>query len=454
MITSESEATTTCDGYDGKTTRCHENCTLSTQTNEPKTNGPVVMKASTEQSSRTKVMTNVTRSHQIPKEILEDTSLNSLIKATLPENYSFEVHKIIWRIRNLGCKKVGLQFPEGLFIFSIPLTRILESFTEAKVITFGDVTYGACCVDDYTAVSLGCDLLVHFAHSCLVNITNMTQSLKMLYVFVEVKFDIWHLVNSLKQNLTPGTRLAMASTVQFLSSIHSVKKELDKTFTVSIPQSKGLSKGEVLGCTASKIKEEIDHLIFVADGRFHLEAVMIANPNIDSFLRYNPYNKELTRERYDFDRMVKMRTKAIAVTTQVLSSGGVIGFLLGSLGRQGSLKVYNTLRKRVMDRNPKLQVVNFVIPEISPAFLNAFGSAVDAWVQVACPRLSIDWGEGFVDKPLLTPFELSVALDTVPKRVNLLEGAKEYPMDFYARDSLGDWTPNHDCSLNCSCSNG
>ena len=32
----------------------------------------------------------------------------------------------------------------------------------------GDVTYGACCVDDYTAASLGADFLVHYGHSCLV----------------------------------------------------------------------------------------------------------------------------------------------------------------------------------------------------------------------------------------------------------------------------------------------
>lgn len=31
----------------------------------------------------------------------------------------------------------------------------------------GDVTYGACCIDDYTAVALGCDMLVHYGHSCL-----------------------------------------------------------------------------------------------------------------------------------------------------------------------------------------------------------------------------------------------------------------------------------------------
>jgi len=31
----------------------------------------------------------------------------------------------------------------------------------------GDVTYGACCIDDYSAVALDCDMLVHYGHSCL-----------------------------------------------------------------------------------------------------------------------------------------------------------------------------------------------------------------------------------------------------------------------------------------------
>ena len=31
----------------------------------------------------------------------------------------------------------------------------------------GDVTYGACCVDDFTARALGADFLVHYGLSCL-----------------------------------------------------------------------------------------------------------------------------------------------------------------------------------------------------------------------------------------------------------------------------------------------
>jgi diphthamide biosynthesis enzyme Dph1/Dph2-like protein len=43
----------------------------------------------------------------------------------------------------------------------------LPRFTDALTVIMGDVTYGACCVDDYTAVALGCDMLVHYGHSCL-----------------------------------------------------------------------------------------------------------------------------------------------------------------------------------------------------------------------------------------------------------------------------------------------
>jgi 2-(3-amino-3-carboxypropyl)histidine synthase len=41
-----------------------------------------------------------------------------------------------------------------------------------------------------------------------------------------------------------------------------------------------------------------DALVFVADGRFHLEAIMIANPGLPAY-RYDPYGRDLIREQYD-----------------------------------------------------------------------------------------------------------------------------------------------------------
>jgi diphthamide biosynthesis enzyme Dph1/Dph2-like protein len=55
--------------------------------------------------------------------------------------------------------------------------------------------------------------------------------------------------------------------------------------------------GETLGCT-SPILPESDALVFVADGRFHLEAAMIQNPTVPAY-RYDPYGKVLSAEGYD-----------------------------------------------------------------------------------------------------------------------------------------------------------
>ena len=40
---------------------------------------------------------------------------------------------------------------------------------------------------------------------------------------------------------------------------------------------------QVLGCTAPVVPPDTDAVVFVADGRFHLEAIMIANPAIPAF---------------------------------------------------------------------------------------------------------------------------------------------------------------------------
>lgn len=108
----------------------------------------------------------------------------------LPWNYNFEIHKTIWRIRQAASRRVALQFPEGLLLYACVISDIIERFTGADTIILGDVTYGACCVDDLTALALGADFMVHYGHSCLIPIDVTT--IKMLYVFVDIAIDVTH----------------------------------------------------------------------------------------------------------------------------------------------------------------------------------------------------------------------------------------------------------------------
>jgi len=104
----------------------------------------------------------------------------------------------------------------------------------------------------------------------------------------------------------------------------------------------------------------------------------------------------------------------------------------------------------LLEREGK-EVVLLALSEIFPGKLALMGD-VGAWVQVACPRLSIDWGYAF-ERPLLSPYEALVALgareagwmgdgedDTEAVRTGKSDGEGVYPMDFYAREGLGRTT--------------
>ncbi|XP_043188479.1 2-(3-amino-3-carboxypropyl)histidine synthase subunit 1-like isoform X1 [Amphibalanus amphitrite] len=384
--------------------------------------GAVVVSA---QKNRKVITGGIRTANKIPESILNDAELNDAIKV-LPQNYNFEIHKTVWKIKQLDAKCVALQFPEGLLVFSLTIADILERFTGAETLVMGDVTYGACCVDDFSARALGADLMVHYGHSCLIPVDQT--SIKMLYVFVDIKIDAVHFIETLKYNFKADRRLALVSTVQFVATLQSVAAELRTDgYQVTVPQIRPLSPGEILGCTSPRL-QEIDDLVYLGDGRFHLESAMIANPSV-TFYRYDPYSKVFSQEYYDQPRMVAAREAAVTRA----GSAATFGVILGTLGRQGSPRVMQHLQDRLKERGARQ--VTVLLSEVFPDKLRLMPQ-VDAWMQTSCPRLSIDWGTAF-DRPLLTPYEASVVLNQVAWR------GLQYPMDFYAADSLGPWTPNH-----------
>lgn len=189
----------------------------------------VVVKAKTERKvfrPSAKVM------NKVPDEITNDPELIAAIQS-LPPNYNFELPKTIWRLRQMQAKRVALQMPEGLTMFAVQLCDIIETFTGADTVIMGDVTYGACCVDDFTAKALGVDLLVHYGHSCLVPV-DQTEGVKVLYVFVDIKIDAIHLIETVKLNFTKQQRLLFVSTVQFVTTLQGLINKLKTDGLVAI----------------------------------------------------------------------------------------------------------------------------------------------------------------------------------------------------------------------------
>jgi len=375
----------------------------------------------------------------------------------------------------------------------------------------GDVTYGACCIDDYTARALGCDLLVHYGHSCLVPV-DTTKGIKTLYVFVTIGIDVEHLIATVERNFQSGKRIALVGTIQFNSTLHAIVPRLRSLgYDPILPRSAPLSAGEILGCTAPSLTAssllsskpdpkstttptttssashpatDADLILYVGDGRFHLESILIASPTLRSHTyRYDPYARRLTHETYEHTEMHSLRRSAIRAarltTTPTRPSSTPMppvprtwALILGTLGRQGNPHTLELIKAHLT----RLQVpwITLLLSEVTPQKLALMSADVGVWVQIACPRLSIDWGYAF-ERPLLSPYEACVALDIkegsgwsavgegqerereqdgmvvtddgigfgVRKeneeklKARMEEEVGLYPMDFYAKEGLG-----------------
>jgi len=249
---------------------------------------------------------------KVPSEILDNRELNEALRVALPGNYNFEVHKTLWRIQTENAKHVALQLPEGLLIFAPEIAEILRHFGGCMVTILGDVTYGGCCIDDVTAKFIEADFLVHYGHSCLVPVDHV--SVRCMYVFVDVLFDVYHFVESVKLNVPlralpniveseepqqpPAKRIALLGTIQYSRALHEACELLSEHFgssNVIIPRESPLTSGEVLGCTSPTLitgdERDCEICIFVSDGRFHLESAMIQNPSV-FFLQIRPVFEE------------------------------------------------------------------------------------------------------------------------------------------------------------------
>jgi len=345
----------------------------------------------------------------------------------LPARYTFEIPRTIQRIRKLSAKHVGLQFPDGLTLYATAIASILSEFTGVEVTILGDVVYGACCIDDLTSKQIGLDLSVHYGHSCLIP-TDQTVVTTM-YVFVDVAFSVDHFVETVELNVAPGSRVAILGTIQFAKAFPAAKALLEaRKYVVDIPRCKPLSPGEVLGCTSPTLDLATDFVLFVADGRFHLESVMMQNIALSEagkFLRYDPYTGRMTKEAFRHDWLRDARREQL----KLAKAAKTIGLVLGTLGRQGSVGVLEAIADLLDARG--IAHVTLLVSEISPQKLGRFGDSIDAFVQIACPRLSTDWG-GAYPKPVLSSFEAFNLWST--------EGQTEdHPMDYYDNRG-GPWS--------------
>jgi 2-(3-amino-3-carboxypropyl)histidine synthase len=314
------------------------------------------------------------------------------------KGFDFEEERIKQEIVKLGAKRVLLQLPEGLKPEGPSLAKLVEK-TGALPIISADPCYGACDLATAEAERLGVDLIIHFGHAKLVR----HEHVPTVYVEARATVTVAEAVEKSVPLLSKYGKIGLATTVQHVQTLDEAREILVRAGKTVVVGDAGrvTYSGQVMGCDYSNVRSvanDVEAFLFIGGGRFH--ALGIALSTSKPTIIADPYENRAYSIDEEAQKILKQRWASVQEAEHAKTFGVLIGLKLGQKRLEEALKV-----KEIAEKNGKTAFL-LAIREILPEALMEFPS-VDAYVNTACPRISLDAPSKFL-KPVLTVNEFMV----------------------------------------------
>jgi 2-(3-amino-3-carboxypropyl)histidine synthase len=314
------------------------------------------------------------------------------------KGFDFEEERIKQEIARLNAKRVLLQLPEGLKPEAPRLAKIVEKAGALPIVS-ADPCYGACDLATSEAENLGVDLVVHFGHAKLLK----HEKVPTLYLEARATVTVDSAVEKSLPLLTHYNKIGLATTVQHVQTLDAVREILVRAGKAVVVGDAGrlIYPGQVIGCDYSNVKSiaaEVDAFLFVGGGKFHALGVALATskPTVVA----DPYDRSAYSVDVEAQKIVKQRYATIQEAGHAKSFGVLISLKPGQKRVDEALSIKEAVEK--MGKTACLFAIREVLPEALMEF-----PTVDAYVNTACPRISLDDASKF-PKPVLTVNEFMV----------------------------------------------
>lgn len=321
--------------------------------------------------------------------------------------------KIFDEIKKRRPASVALNGPDGILPkIQQTASNIMKRFGIPAYV-LADTTWGSCDLNSNGAKILGTEVLFNIGHT--ISMKTMGDNVVMIDAFDDILFDS---VAQKCVDILKGKTVCLLTDSQHLHQIESVKKILeDAGVTVKIGKGKGqLNDGQVFGCEfypAMEITEKADVNVFLGQSNFHAAGIALATNKPTYVL--DPYFNEV-REVTDFaQKLQKKATLAIYKAADAQTFGIIVGLKEGQLSKTVALKF-----KRELEKEGKM-VQLFALTDITNERLKNL-KGIDAFIQVACPRISTD---NQFDKPVLSTPQANALLKLL--RNESIEGYLQIP---------------------------
>jgi len=297
---------------------------------------------------------------------------------------------IFKEIKERKAVSVALNAPDGLLPkVQETALKIMKRFGIPAYV-LADTTWGSCDLNSNGAKVLAADVLFNIGHT--ISLDTIEKNVVMIDAFDDISFEK---IAEKCVNILKGKTISLITDSQHLHQIEPVKKILETGgIKVKIGKGKGqLNDGQVFGCEfypASETKETVDANVFLGQSNFHAAGIALSTNKPTYVL--DPYFNEI-REVTEFaNKLQRKATLAIYKASEAKTFGIIVGLKEGQLSKLTALKF-----KRELEKEGK-EVQLFALTNITNERLQNI-KGIDAFIQVACPRISTD---NQFDKPLLS----------------------------------------------------
>lgn len=285
---------------------------------------------------------------------------------------------------------VALNGPEGI------LPRVQETAVRVMgrfgipAYVIADTTWGSCDINSNGAKTLSAEILFNIGHT--ISMQGFGDNVVMIDAFDDITFG--PVAQKCAESMR-GKTVSLVTDSQHLNQVQNVREILEGGgVTVKVGKGMGqLNDGQVFGCEfypASGIRDQVDANVFMGQSNFHAAGLALST-NRPTFI-LDPYFNEI-REVTEFaQKLQRKATLAIYKAVEAETFGVIVGLKEGQISKTAALKF-----KRELEREGK-KVQLFALTDITNERLRNL-KGIDAFIQVACPRISTD---NEFDKPVLS----------------------------------------------------
>jgi 2-(3-amino-3-carboxypropyl)histidine synthase len=309
---------------------------------------------------------------------------------------------------------VALNGPEALIPkIQNSASNITEKFgIPAYVI--GDTCWGSCDLNTHAADMLGAEILFNVGHTVSMEIFN--EKVVMINAFDDIIFDGVARKCALELKSKNYNSISLVTDSQHLNQITRVREIFEEfDYHVIIGRGKGqLNDAQVFGCEfypAYNVQNQVDAYIFLGQSAFHSVSVAISTEKPTYML--DPYFEDYS----EVTGIAKQLQKKAILSIYKAVDAEIIGIIIGlKEGQFAHIKALE-LKKSFERLGKKVQLI--ALTDITEDRIQIF-KGIDAFVQVACPRISID---NHFKKPMLS----------VPQALALIKLLKKEPIDNFLK---------------------